>query len=80
MPDISIMSSTTLFVCALCRFSAAEKSRDGQSGGEYLIQQLQAELTARNLQDAVRLEPLRCMAGCSQPCNVTLAAPNKRRG
>ena len=71
------MPQTTLFVCALCRFSAAEKSRDGISGGQHLINQLQTELENRNLQSAVQLKPLRCMAACSQPCNVTVAAPDK---
>ena len=71
------MTQTTLFVCSLCRFSHSERKRDGVSGGEYLINQLQAELTRHNLESAVRLEPLRCMAGCHQPCNVSLAAPGK---
>lgn len=71
------LTKTTLFVCSLCRFSTDEKSRNGMSGGEYLIDQLQAELNKHNLQETVHLEPLRCMAGCSQPCNVSLAAPNK---
>ncbi len=71
------MTSATVFVCSLCRFSATEKSRDGLSGGEYFINQLQKELAARNLQDAVHLQPVRCMAACSRPCNVTLAAPDK---
>ena len=71
------MTQTTLFVCSLCRFSAKEKSRDGIAGGQYLINQLQQELANRHLQDAVQLEPLRCMAGCHQPCNVSLAAPGK---
>jgi predicted metal-binding protein len=71
------MTQTTLFVCSLCRFSQDEASRDGISGGQYLINQLATELQARNLRDGVCLEPLRCMAGCSQPCNVSLAAPGK---
>lgn len=71
------MSQTTLFVCSLCRFSPTEKTRQGVSGGEHLIAQLRAQLEARNLSSAVQLEPLRCMAGCSQPCNVSLAAPGK---
>lgn len=64
-------------VCALCRFSANERSRNGVSGGQYLIDQLKAELASRQLQSTVQIEPLRCMAGCHQPCNVTLAAPGK---
>lgn len=74
---ITSTSPTTLFVCSLCQFSNTEPSRDGKSGGQYLIEQLEQELQSRNLQDAVQLTPLRCMAGCSQPCNVSLAAPDK---
>jgi predicted metal-binding protein len=68
---------TTLFVCSLCRFSQSEASRDGISGGQYLIHQLEKDLATHNLSDAVQLTPLRCMAGCDQPCNVSLAAPGK---
>ncbi|MGF1495005.1 MAG: DUF1636 domain-containing protein [Microcoleaceae cyanobacterium] len=71
------MTVATLFVCSLCRFSATEKSRDGLSGGEYFITQLRQELATQNLQDAIQLHPVRCMAACSHPCNVTLAAPNR---
>jgi predicted metal-binding protein len=42
-----------------------------------LIRNLQSELKVRGLQDKVRLTPLRCMAGCSQPCNAAIAAPGK---
>lgn len=71
------MTQTTLFICSLCQFSATEASHDDISGGQYLINQMQTELEARNLQDTVNLQPLRCMAACSQPCNVSLAAPDK---
>jgi len=73
--ELESMTETTLFVCSLCRFSQVEASRDGVSGGEYLIDQLRAELATSDL--PVNLQPLRCMAGCSHPCNVSLAAPNK---
>jgi len=71
------MTPTTLFVCSLCRFSAQESSRNGVAGGQYLIDQLRQALADRDLQATVQLEPLRCMAGCHQPCNVSLAAPGK---
>jgi predicted metal-binding protein len=70
-------SPTTLLVCSLCRFSQAEASRDGVAGGQYLINQLRQSLADHQLQDRVQLVPLRCMAGCHQPCNVSLAAPGK---
>lgn len=71
------MPQTTLFVCSACRFSPDEASRDGLSGGQYLIEKLRQALKNRDLQETVRLEPLRCMAACRQPCNVSLAAPGK---
>lgn len=71
------MTQTTLFVCSLCRFSAQERHRNGVSGGQHLIDQLRTALAERSLQEAVQIEPLRCMAGCHQPCNVSVAAPGK---
>ncbi len=68
---------TTLFVCSLCQFSENEPSRHGKSGGQHFIEQLQQEIQTRNLQNSVHLTPLRCMAGCSQPCNASLTAPDK---
>ncbi|MGD1905530.1 MAG: DUF1636 domain-containing protein [Leptolyngbyaceae cyanobacterium] len=38
---------------------------------------MQADLAQANLASAVQIQPVRCMAQCSQPCNVTLAAPDK---
>jgi predicted metal-binding protein len=71
------MTQTTLFVCSLCRFSATDKTRDGVSGGQHLIDQVQTAIAQENLESAVQIKPVQCMAQCSQPCNVTLAAPDK---
>ncbi|MCT7986617.1 DUF1636 domain-containing protein [Laspinema sp. A4] len=71
------MTQATLFVCSLCRFSRKEPTQNGLSGGEYLIQQLQGELQAKNLESAIQLQPVRCMAACSDACNVTLTAADK---
>lgn len=78
-------TANTLFVCALCRFSEAERSRDGVSGGQYYLEQvkgalalpLQGNTAQPELSDAIHLHPVRCMAQCHQPCNVALAAPGK---
>lgn len=67
----------TLFVCSLCQYSATEPTRDGVSGGQHLLKQLQIELAAQDLHQTIHLQPVRCMAACGQSCNVTLAAPNK---
>ena len=71
------MMQPTLFVCALCRFSEAEPSRDGVSGGQHLINQLKANPQLQSLLEGIHLQPVRCMAACSHACNATLAAPNK---
>lgn len=71
------MTKTTLFVCELCRFSADEVSRDGERGGTYFVRQLRQALADRQLESTVTLQPVRCMAGCAQPCNASLAAPGK---
>jgi predicted metal-binding protein len=71
------MTPATLFVCSLCQFSIPEKTLDGVAGGQHLIGQLQAALAASRLESAVHIQPVRCMAQCGQPCNVTLAAPDK---
>ena len=71
------MTQATLFVCSLCRFSRKEPTQNGQSGGEHLIQQLEAELQAKNLESTIQIQPVRCMAACSDACNVTLTAAEK---
>lgn len=71
------MTQTTLFVCSLCRFSRKEPTQNGLSGGEHLIQQLQNELQAKNLESAIQIQPVRCMAACSDACNATLTAAEK---
>lgn len=67
----------TLFVCALCRYSQTETKAAGVSGGERLIECLKQELEARQLNDELTLQPVRCMAACGDFCNATLAAPGK---
>ncbi|MCT7960989.1 DUF1636 domain-containing protein [Laspinema sp. D1] len=71
------MTQATLFVCSLCRFSRKEPTQNGLSGGEYLIQQLQSELQAKNLESVIQLQPVRCMAACNEACNATLTAAEK---
>lgn len=71
------MTHATLFACSLCQASSEKIAQAGLSGGEYLIRQLEAELAEKNLQDQIQLRPVRCMASCSQACNVTLAGANR---
>ena len=69
--------TNTLFVCSLCRSSMPIEHSNQLSAGSYYINQLRTELEERSLQDQITIQPVRCMAACSQPCNVTLAAPGK---
>lgn len=67
------MTQATLFVCALCKFSAAEAGVENTSGGQHLIDQL-----TNHLDDGtVTLQPVRCMAACDRTCNAALSAPGK---
>lgn len=71
------MSEHTLFVCELCQFAPGEPTREGQSGGQHLIDHLRTELAQGETAASVTLRPVRCMAGCRQACNASLAAPGK---
>ncbi|WP_035994561.1 DUF1636 domain-containing protein [Leptolyngbya sp. KIOST-1] len=67
------MTQPTLFVCALCKFPAAEAGAENTTGGQHLIDQL-----APQLEDGtVNLQPVRCMAACDRACNAALSAPGK---
>ncbi|MBE9112380.1 DUF1636 domain-containing protein [Nodosilinea sp. LEGE 07298] len=67
------MTQPTLFVCALCKFPAAEAGAGDISGGQHLIDQLASQLE----DDTVILQPVRCMAACDRACNAALSAPGK---
>lgn len=71
------MAQPTLFVCALCRFSATEREQNGVSGGQYLLDRLSQALAEQELTEQVNLQPVRCMAACSHSCVVALTAPEK---
>lgn len=67
------MTQPTLFVCALCKFPAAEAGEGNTIGGQHLIDQL-----ALQIEDGtVNLQPVRCMAACDRACNAALTAPGK---
>lgn len=67
------MTQPTLFVCALCKFPAAESGAGDTPGGQHLIDQLTDCLKA----EEITLQPVRCMAACDRACNVALSAPGK---
>lgn len=67
----------TLMVCALCRMPEIDSERSGSSQGQTLLDRLSSELAADDGQEAVHLQPVRCMGACSRSCVVAFTAPNK---
>ncbi|WP_040697560.1 DUF1636 domain-containing protein [Nodosilinea nodulosa] len=62
----------TLFVCALCKFPAAEPGGGDTTGGQRLLDQL-----SEHLSEDIAIQPVRCMAACDRACNAALTAPGK---
>ncbi|MCP9786138.1 DUF1636 domain-containing protein [Cyanobium sp. N5-Cardenillas] len=71
------MARHTLFVCELCRFSSTENTWEGRSGGGLLSDQLHQGLTARGLNDALGLVPVRCMGACRRHCMLAFSSQGK---
>lgn len=71
------MTEPTLFVCALCKFPAAESGAGDTPGGQHLIDQLMNCLAAETSSSKITLQPVRCMAACDRACNAALSAPGK---
>jgi predicted metal-binding protein len=65
---------STMFVCALCRFSATDKEQNGVRGGQLLLDSLSAGLGESN---AIQVSSVKCMGSCSRSCVVAFMAPNK---
>lgn len=71
------MAQHTLFVCALCRFSEAEREHGGVSGGQHLLNSLSAGLETQGAHHSFQLHPVRCMGACSRSCVVAFTAAHK---
>jgi predicted metal-binding protein len=71
------MTQHTLFVCESCRFSVAEKERDGLRGGMHLLNHLQNHLQANPISISLSVQPVKCAAACGRPCVIGLVAPGK---
>jgi predicted metal-binding protein len=71
------MTEHTLLVCSLCRFSENQNKKNGLSGGQYLIEELQKGLESCDLSARLEIKPVSCMAACSRSCAATLAAADK---
>ncbi|RMF34879.1 MAG: DUF1636 domain-containing protein [Alphaproteobacteria bacterium] len=64
----------TLIICDTCAYSVEEKTRGGQTGGQWL-----AALIERLVPAAPEVEIRRhsCLMGCAHSCNVALSQPGK---
>ena len=71
------MTEHTLLVCNLCRFSETQNKKNGLSGGQHLIEELQKGLEDCDYSDRITIKPVSCMAACRRSCAVTLAANDK---
>ncbi len=71
------MTKHTLSVCSFCRFSEDRNKKNGLSGGEYLIQELEKELEKCDWKELVKIKPASCMAACLRSCTATLAGDDK---
>ncbi len=71
------MTEHTLLVCSLCRFSEDQNKKNGLSGGQHLIQELEKGLEKYEWKNRIEIKPVTCMAACLRSCAVTLAANDK---
>ena len=62
-----------LIVCDTCRYSAAEKTRGGRTGGAMLAALARQAATGRGVEVVTRS----CLMGCDRHCNVAIQAPGK---
>ncbi len=67
----------TLFVCTTCASVWKEGKRQGTSGGEKLLDQLQHLHKNWELRDEFPIQPVECMSACSRSCTVSFAAAGK---
>lgn len=68
--------TTTLYVCATCRFDASEREHDGRTGGALLLEAIEQQLRELPLDD-LRIATTRCLMACNRHCTVHLRAPGK---
>ncbi|QSJ20624.1 DUF1636 family protein [Nostoc sp. UHCC 0702] len=67
----------TLFVCKTCASVWQDGKRQGESGGEKLLQQLQHLAQNWDLRDDFPIKEVECMSACNRSCVVAFAAGGK---
>jgi predicted metal-binding protein len=63
-----------IFVCTTC----GKQSQSDHSDGDRLFAQLQRLHKTWSLQQAVSIQPVKCMGVCEQDCAIALVSPGKR--
>ena len=67
-----------LHICLTCKPAGEEPARpDGGAAGARLHDAVVDRLRARDLIQAVRVNPVTCMANCEQGCSLAVSAPGK---
>ncbi len=67
-----------LHICLTCKPAGEEPAApDETAAGARLHEAVVSRLRARDLERAVRVNPVTCMANCEQGCSLAVSAPGK---
>ena len=67
-----------LHICLTCKPAGAEPAGPGETAaGARLHEAVVERLRARNLDAAIRVNPVTCMANCEQGCSLAVSAKGK---
>jgi predicted metal-binding protein len=75
--NASAQQPVTLYVCRSCVWSEAQRERDGQRQGEFLLAAIKREITRKPLPENSGMRAVHCLNGCKSPCNVAFRSPGK---
>ncbi|BAU08792.1 DUF1636 family protein [Fischerella sp. NIES-3754] len=67
----------TLFVCTTCASVWQDGKRVGESGGQQLLQQLQALAQTWELQHKFSIQGVECMSACNHACAIAFTGEEK---
>ena len=67
----------TLFVCTACASVWKDGKREGKSGGQHLLEQINELHKNWDLREDFPIQEVECMSACSRSCAVSFAAAGK---
>ncbi|MBD2039318.1 DUF1636 domain-containing protein [Microcoleus sp. FACHB-672] len=67
----------TLFVCTACASVWKDGKREGKSGGQDLLEQINELHQNWDLREDFPIQEVECMSACSRSCAVSFAAAGK---